>query len=145
MDEKNEKIFNSEEIFSTELRDRLETLAAGLIYISETDAPITAFAIRSGAATVEQTLRGFIGADPQGRFTSSDPADLISRLTAIRDWYGEPEKERAARFSEIFSAITNGLTDVRLYRSGTTRVEVIVAGSDANGDLVGIRTQAVET
>src|SRR2546429_320260 len=70
----------------------------GLVYISETDAPVLPF---SGPAIDEPT--GDIILELVGNSDHAPVEELafdafFGRLTEVKDWYGEAEKERAKRF-----------------------------------------------
>ena len=56
-----------------------------------------------------------------------------------------PEKENAKKFGELYALLDERLRDLTLFRFGTIRIDIIVAGIDSEGNAAGIRTFAVET
>ena len=123
----------------------IESLSEGLVFISETDAPVTAFGARGiGDASAESIAHAAAisnDATPEVR-----PASLFfERVSAMKEWYGDKETERAKTFAELYDLLNEGLRDLRTYRFGQVRVDIIVAGNDGEGNAAGIRTFAVET
>lgn len=55
------------------------------------------------------------------------------------------QRERAGRFATLRNLIAGSLADVAVYRIRRTQVTVIIAGQDAHGDTVSLRTTLVET
>lgn len=123
----------------------LESASGELIYISETDSPFLTFAGRkvnevSSAEIVSQT-NDLKGCEIEQR--SFD--EFFDRLTNTRDWFGPEEIKRARRFENLRAIMENNLTDLKVYRFGRIRIRIYVVGLDADNNLLGIKTEAVET
>src|SRR2546426_1186393 len=76
----------------------IELACKGLVYISETDAPVLPF---SGSAAAEPTWEIILqqtGSNADAPIEEGAFEEFFGRLTEIRDWFGEPEKARAAKF-----------------------------------------------
>lgn len=141
------------------LRAALEDATRDLLYTSESDRPIQVFA-RVGAAdyvhSVEDLKRELsIPAYRTGQ-TSSIEATLGKQA---RHFPGESAADaaRADRFAALIALVNQRLQDVRVYRVagpdafvGTNgalvgEIDIYLVGRNAAGDLIGLRTVAVET
>ncbi|HVF46677.1 MAG TPA: nuclease A inhibitor family protein, partial [Pyrinomonadaceae bacterium] len=71
--------------------------------------------------------------------------EFFNRLTKKREWFGPAEIAMADKFARLQSLLQENLIDLKMVRTGTVRVTIVIAGRDAEGRLMGIRTEAVET
>lgn len=131
-----------------DLRARLEGAAEGLLYTSESDEPFDFFFLPGGAAGwpygAEEFARraGLEGAEPAEERTldrffaphieGTDPADTRSR-------------EIRPRYEALKELLRTALGEVRVFRTGSVRIQCYVVGDDGHGNLAGLRTLAIET
>lgn len=123
----------------------LAEAADGLIYISETDAEIIPVCGEKVEAVTRVAVLRLAGADQVAPIEETAADSFFERLTAIRDWFGPRETERAARFARLRDTLYSGLTDLTVYRIGRIRVDIYIVGKDGEGRIAGVRTRAVET
>ncbi|HYW09362.1 MAG TPA: nuclease A inhibitor family protein [Longimicrobium sp.] len=129
------------------LRGEVETAAAGLLYTSEGDHPLTWFTLPGGAATWPMDAATFAAsagapAAPAEEVSidrffarhieSADPAD--AGMQGVRP-----------RFEALKSLLSNKLRDTRVFRLGSVDVQCYVVGDDGAGNVAGVRTVSVET
>lgn len=119
--------------------------ADGLLMPSESDYPFEPFRWPDAGPLTAEALLVHLGLPPETPVETSDGLALLDRLAAERDWHGEQERATAARFAKLRNTIAARLTDVVLYRVGHIQITVIIAGRDASGAIVGLRTTAIET
>lgn len=120
--------------------------AKGLVYISETDAPIEYFSVEATAVnSAEEKFSQFKKGLGVAGVRETSPDELFARLIAEDEWKTPAEILIAKRFRELQRTLCDNLTDIRVLRFGTVRVDIYVLGVDAEGNLSGIRTSAVET
>lgn len=130
----------------TAVRVRLEAAADGLLFLSETDAPFeyvelpgipdgevtteaVASAVGSAGAPVEtRSLDDFLA----GHIDQADPADPVAQ-------------ENVPRFRALKAALTESLSDVRVFRVGEGEVRYYVLGLTVDGRVAGLTTRALET
>lgn len=124
---------------------KIAMLCDGLIYISETDAPVIPFVgARAGAVSAETIAS-------QGRFSFDAPIEekdahaFFGILTKSESWHSATDRERAKKFLELETLLEENLRDLKVFKIGRVRLDIYAVGIDAGGDLVGIKTQAVET
>jgi hypothetical protein len=128
-----------------ELLDEIGRRTAGLFYISETDAEITPFSGgRVGNVTAAGLLR-ILDLPPETQIESRNFDDFFEGLTRERDWHTEADRHRIHMFRLLQASLKENLEDRHVFRIGTTRVEIFAVGRDPEGNLVGIKTMAVET
>jgi hypothetical protein len=121
------------------LRAEIEKSTAGLTYISETDAAVEPYA--GGKADVVEIEH----ITTATRHEEMLPRDFFSRLTADRDWYGAAQKEIAKRYASLEKLLEENLRDLKVFKVGRIQIDIYVVGLDADNDLIGIKTKAVET
>lgn len=137
--------FQENNNISVGLSTTLATACEGLIYISEADAPVTPFYGSIAEAVTGETIL------QQANIPGDSPVSELSldaffgRLTEIRDWYGDTEKQRAKKFSELQKLLGENLRDPKVFRVGTVQVDIFAVGIDSEGNLTGVTTKAVET
>jgi hypothetical protein len=119
--------------------------AKGLYYISETDAEIMPFLGSGATAVTREEILAQTGRSSDEHFEEVTPDAFFAELTRVQDWFGDPQKERAARFSALVDMLKLELTDLHVYRIGTIRIDIYVVGLTSEGRLAGVRTQSVET
>lgn len=124
----------------------IEKACEGLVYTSETDAPVTAFmaAVFIGKPGAEGFLEQ-IDDEPGDLVQEIDFIKFFERLTAVNDWHGERERLRAKQFLDLQKLIEDNLSDLKVYKVGDVRIQIYAVGIDNEGRLMGIRTSAVET
>ncbi|MFT3743151.1 MAG: nuclease A inhibitor family protein [Pyrinomonadaceae bacterium] len=143
-DEKNEKNFHGEKKNSPALLPLLEKACEGLIYVSETDAPVTAFVSDHKLSDGGDIIQQLVGKTDEP-VSESDFGQFFARLTAIKDWHGEREKARAKKFLDLQKLIEENLSDRKVFRVGSVRLRIFVVGFDSEHRVAGVTTNAVET
>ncbi len=129
----------------TELISKLHRAVDGLLYPSETDAPIKVFTWHEGVAFSPGALLAHFGYDRSTPVQTTDLDDFFRPVTTPHDWHGPEEQERTARFTELRDLIEDELTDIQVYRVGSISIDVYVVGRDRHDQYVGLATNVVET
>jgi hypothetical protein len=137
--------FHKDHKESEKLFIRLATACEGLIYGSETDAPVTPYAASSTDLKAPDIIIQHTGRNPGEGVEESPFADFFDRLTTIRDWYGDRETLRAKKFLELQKLLEEHLTELKVYRLGRIQIDIFVVGRDQNDLLMGVTTKAIET
>jgi hypothetical protein len=121
----------------------IERATAGLVYVSESDAPIEPY-FGGTADTVDS--RDLIEINTEAEAYHVEGVErFFARLTAEKDWFGPRERKNAGRFRKLEELLTENLKDLRVLKVGRIKVDIYVVGLDASGNLAGIKTKAVET
>ncbi len=135
----------SEETSTTDLITRLEQAIDGLLFPSESDAPLEVFVWRDAAPFSPQALLAYAGYDKTTPVRTTALDRFFRPVTTSRAWYGEEERERMRRFRALRDLLKTELSDIKVYKIGTVAIDVYVVGRDASGTYCGLTTKVVET
>ncbi len=127
------------------LAEQIKIAVRGLYYISETDALIQPFIGKQAKAVSKQEILSQTKKVANSTVEEKDFAGFFSRLTEIQDWFGEEEKEIAQKFVQLKELLEKNLRDLKVFRIGEIQLDIYVVGLDAENNLLGIETKAVET
>jgi hypothetical protein len=124
----------------------LRRLTDHLIFTSETDAPVEV--IQGGSvstvspANVLKQFRDDRSAEPVEEISFDE---FFDRMVTIREWYSDQGRDRAFRYAQLRDLLTNSLRDLKVLRVGRVQIEIYVVGLNKENEMVGIKTNAVET
>ncbi|MEL6138842.1 MAG: nuclease A inhibitor family protein [Cyanobacteria bacterium J06626_23] len=128
------------------LIQQLQTLVDGLLWSSESDYPVevVCWAARCQPLTAQDVLLlGQHSPDAAIEIISLD--HLFRRVTVKHDWHSEEETAQVERFQQLKQRLSTDLRDVQVYRVGEVEITVYALGHAKDGQILGIRTQVVET
>lgn len=127
------------------LKEKIKKACEGLYYISETDAEISPFAGRKAAAVTKEEILSQTKSPSDAFVEERNFDELFTRLTEIQDWFGDEEKQTAQKFADLRDLLKNNLRDLKVFKVGKIELDVYIVGLDAESNLIGIKTKAVET
>lgn len=128
-----------------DLADRIREACCGLVYISETDAPIEFFEGGVVKKLTKKTVSEQAGHPSNSRAEESDFDKFFARLTRAEDWHPSERKADAKRFAKLKKILEEELTDLSVFKIGKIQLDIYAVGLDKDGRLIGIKTKAVET
>lgn len=117
----------------------------GLFYISETDAPITAFLSESANDEPHREILSHITNASNSDVEEIDLYMFFERLIAEKDWHGAKEKERAQKFRALKLTLEDNLSNLKVFKIGRVKKKIFVVGRDKDDRLLGVMTESVET
>lgn len=123
----------------------IERACEGLIYISEADAPVLAFAGEPTDAVTANVILQQTGLTADAPIEERDFVNVFERLTTHKDWHREIETARAKKFLELQKLLEENLRELKVFRVGHRRLDIFAVGIDKDGRLTGVSTTAVET
>jgi hypothetical protein len=132
---------------SRALAHRLERAAAGLVVMSETDAPlegVVAGRVPPAGLTV-RFVRERFGYARDTPVRVREVEAFLSTHSTPRSWHSREEARRARRFRALGLLLQRTLRHVRVFEAGTIDKDVLVLGVTGSGICVGLRTRVVET
>jgi len=127
------------------LAEQIKIAVKGLYYISETDAEILPFVGKQAKAVSKQVILSQTKKAADSTVEERDFAGFFARLTEIQDWFGDEEKATAQKFVQLKELLEKNLRDLKVFKIGKIQLNVYVVGLDAEDNLLGIETKAVET
>lgn len=86
-----------------------------------------------------------VSAPPNSRIEIRSLADFFARHTVTADPYDVEAQKIRPRYEQLIGTIQRRLRDVQVYRLGNIEVTCYVTGFDADGNLSGLRSIAIET
>ena len=130
---------------SQSLLSDIENAIKDLFYTSETDAKILLFVGSQADAVTKENLLIQTKNESNPKVEEKDFDQFFAQLTKIQDWFGDEEKEIAAKFSALRDLLKNNLKDLKVFKVGKINLDIYVIGLDTEGVLTGVQTKAVET
>jgi Nuclease A inhibitor-like protein len=132
---------------SEALVEQITTAVTGLMWMSETDAPFEVLHwtdIPHDELTPEQVLH-------QAQLSLQTPIetmtldDFLAPVIEPQPWHTEEETHVAQQFQALKVLLAKTLTNIQVYRCGTTELEIYVVGQVQHSDWLVLHTTAVET
>jgi len=108
--------------------------ARGLLFPSETDAPLEAFAWPAGPVSAAGVLAQ----------TGAATGTKVEEVTLTDFLRGVPSASRG-NFFDLLLALVDHLSGVKVFKVGAVRRTIYVVGTTAEGFRAGVKTEAVET
>lgn len=133
------------------LRTRLERAAEGLSYTSEIDAPFEyvcaarAAGADGGGAPAAREVAALFGADPGEPLGERTLEEFFARHVERVDPHDAPSRALIPRYAALREALRQSLRGARAVRVGAVEVRCYVVGLDADGNVAGLATRALET
>jgi hypothetical protein len=116
--------------------DTLKQASKGLLFPSESEAPLEPFAWKDGGALTHERLLELAGAE-EG--TAVEETDLATLLRAI------PPEDKA-KFDKLAKVLQEQLSGIKVYKVGDeAEREVYLVGKTKDGWWAGLKTTVVET
>ena len=121
--------------------------AEGLLYMSETDAPLepVRVEVEGGGEPGERQLRELAGKPADAPVEVFDTKRFFRAAVSEDEWKGESELADARRFQNLVRVLTGELSGVRVYRVGEVQIRAYVLGKSPSGSWLGVSTLLVET
>jgi Nuclease A inhibitor-like protein len=124
-------------------KDEMEKLTEGLLYMSETDAPLKYLELGEEAARqwptqIAARFLEMIGEEPNILLRESPHEKFFEALLGGNE-------ERKDQVEALRKTILTALENVRLYRVGEIENEIYLLGKDGSGKACGLQTLSVET
>lgn len=124
-------------------KERFDQLAEGLLFMSETDAPLTYYELdpeRSWQwppSTGGQFLQ-LIGEDTATHVEKLSPEKFFRDL-------GPGNEDREDQVAALHGAMKEELKNLEGFRVGEIQINIFLLGQDGSGKVLGLRTLSVET
>lgn len=125
--------------------EALRQVAQGLLFPSETDAPIEPFFWPDEAPKTPsvEVVAKRLKESPSAIKTQS-LATFFKPTLAEEEWHNAQEKAEVKRFQALLDVVKQSLEAVKVFRIGKVEIEVYVVGRISDG-YAGFKTQVVET
>jgi hypothetical protein len=124
-------------------KERFDRLAEGLLFMSETDSPLTYYELDPERSHEWPPSTGgqfllLIGEDP------GTPVEKLAPEKFFRDLRPGNE-DREDQVAALQKAMTGELLNLAGFRVGEIQIQIFVLGKDDSGNVCGLQTLSVET
>ena len=145
MDKKNHIFFRADKKNNDDVLAVISRACDGLVYISETDAQVTPVDLGTADSIDVEIILQRAGMKVGTEVGEVDAEKFFTKLTAIKEQQSDAQKKRAKKFLALQQVLENNLRSLKVYRFGKIRIDILIVGLDDEGQILGIRTNAVET
>jgi len=145
MDQKNHIFFREGKKDDSDVLALIARACDGLIYISETDAPVTAVDLGQADSIDGETILQRARLKAGTEVSEVELKMFFAKLTAIKDGQSDSQKTRAKKFLALQQVLEKDLRSLKVYRFGKIRIDILIVGLDYAGRVLGVHTNAVET
>ena len=114
----------------------LRAAAKGLLFPSETDAPIEAFAWPGSACPPDESVV---------RANAKIPADAAIEQVTLADLARTIPDECRGAFLPLFGLLAHHLSCTTVFKVGEVKIDVYVVGRTADDRYAGVKTSVVES
>jgi len=133
------------DVCGPELQGVLEQAADGMLFMSESDYPLTYVGWDGQGAPTSDKLTALLGVAAGTLVEQRSFSETMDRLGEAYDPTDPYIVEYAARFRALREVMEANLTDLTVIRVGEISIDVYFVGTSACGDLVGLKTTSIET
>ncbi len=130
---------------TSSLAKQLDSATRGLLFLSETDAPLVPFVNPPRPGSLAVAARRITGRTTRDRFHEVAFEDFFRPLTESHEWDGAEERTAIRRFKRLEKLLSEELTDIHVFKIGSVEIDVIVIGRSRPGEIAGFHTRALET
>lgn len=124
----------------------LQQATEGLLFISETDAPLVPFfwPQENPVKITPDVLLPLAGVATDAPVKPVKLEAFFRPATKEEDWHNDEERAEAKRFQDLVRTVKSTLKDVVVFRVGEVKIDVFIVGV-VEGGYAGLKTQIVET
>lgn len=125
--------------------EALQSAAQGLLFPSETDAPLEPFFWPEPAPVTPSVELVASHAEVEAKAIKTQSLTTFFKPTlAEEEWHNAQEKAEVKRFQALLDVVKQSLEAVKVFRIGKVEIEVYVVGRVSDG-YAGFKTKVVET
>ncbi len=128
-----------------QLLTELAQAAAGLLFMSETDAPFTPVQWPGEVELTDEALCRLTAHDAITPVETVRLEDFFRAATTEARGKSAEQLASVRRYQTLLLWLQTNLADARVYRLGRISMDVYVIGRSANGQWLGLTTRVVET
>ncbi|WP_395092218.1 nuclease A inhibitor family protein [Armatimonas sp.] len=123
----------------------LRTAAKGLLFLSESDAPLKAFVWKGVAIDSAATLLKQLHKDAATPVQEIALTDFFAPMSTVQSWHDEAARADVVRFQALVAQLA-ALTNTRVFRIGTgPEILAYALGTTPDGHTAGVSTLLTET
>jgi hypothetical protein len=132
---------------NTNITETLKQSSTGLMMMSESEYPFEVISWANEGSEPITTKRILqLTNHPQDSLIEEVELEHLFRNSAFeREWHDELQKQEVVKFQTLLNALKDNLKEIKVYRVGSTNIDVYIIGKTSTDDLAGLSTKAIET
>lgn len=131
---------------ANEITEKLKQASNNLLMISESDYPFETFLwVNQAKILTNEKLLELINHPPETLVEIVELEHFFRNCAQEKEWHDKKEQENVQKFQVLLKTLKDNLMDIKVYRVGSTTIDVYIVGKTSSGDLAGISTKVVET
>ncbi len=124
---------------------KLKQASKGLLFLSESDTPFEVIHWPVQGKLTGAKLLQLTEHPPDAPVKVVSVDDFFAIATQEEDWHDEEEREIVQRFQNLASVLKQNLSQLQVYRVGSTNIDAYIVGVAQSGDWAGLSAKLVET
>ncbi len=131
---------------NTNIIEILKQSSTGLLMMSESEYPfeVINWGSKCEPLTTQKILQ--ITNHPQDSLIEEVELEYLFRNIAFaQEWHDEHQKQEVVKFQTLFNTLKDNLEEIKVYRVGTSSIDIYIIGKTPTDDLIGLSTKAIET
>lgn len=124
---------------------QLKQASKGLLFLSESDAPFEVLHWPAQGELTPAKLLQLTNHPPDAPVEMRTVDDFFAIATQEEDWHDEEERETVQQFQNLVSVLKQNLSQLQVYRVGSTNIDAYIVGVAQSGEWAGLSTKLVET
>lgn len=126
------------------LVETLKKASENLLMSSEADYPFKVFHWKDQSELTPENLLKLANHPQETPVEIVDLTYLFRNVAQEKEWHDDAQKANVSKFQALVKTLKENLQDIKVYRVGTTNIDVYIAGKSEDG-LAGLSTKLVET
>jgi hypothetical protein len=123
----------------------LKQASEGLLFLSETDASFEVIHWSTQEELTPAKLLQLTNHPHDAPLEIVSVDEFFDVANAEEDWHDEGERETAKRFQNLVNFLKQNLSQLQVYRVGSTDIDAYIIGVTDGGEWAGLSTKLVET
>jgi hypothetical protein len=124
---------------------QLKQASEGLFFGSETDAPFEVVSWKTQGEITPAKLLQLTNHPPHAPVELRTVDEFFAIATAEEDWHDREEREIVLKFQNLVNLLKQNLSQLQVYRVGSTDIDAYIVGVTDGGEWAGLSTKLVET
>jgi Nuclease A inhibitor-like protein len=128
--------------------ESLQTLVAGLTWMSESDYPFTVTQLPDRPPSIEELLE-LTGHDAETPVQEVSLQDFFAPAVEEQDWHEAADRRRVQQFQTLLKWLEENLSEVKVYRCGAIEIDIYIIGKMIGESeietWINLSTKAIET
>jgi hypothetical protein len=124
---------------------QLKQASKGLFFLSESDAPFEVIHWQTQEQLTPAKLLQLTNHPPDAPVELRTVDEFFATATAEEEWHDREEREIVLKFQNLVGVLKQNLSQLQVYRAGSTDIDAYIVGVTDGGEWAGLSTKLVET